>query len=140
VKKMLVKDYMTKDVVLLTASDSVARARKLMEERGVRSIPVVDRDKKLVGIVTQRDIYAAGLSRLSDNYERGTRALESHLPISEVYCTEVTSIAPDTTLLKAALLLKELKVGALPVLDNDEVVGILSSTDMLAVLTLLLTQ
>ena len=62
---MLVETIMTKKVICLPEGASVAQARKLMEENLVRSLPVVKDDMALVGIITQRDIYAAGLSILS---------------------------------------------------------------------------
>lgn len=137
---MLVKDYMTKEVMALPVSATVSQARNLMENNNIRAAPITNTDGSLYGIVTQRDIYAAGLSRLSANYERTTKALETHLPLEDLIEPNVKTISPDTPLVEAAMVLKEWKIGSLPVTENNQLVGIISTSDLLAVLVSLLSN
>lgn len=135
---MLIETVMTTKVICLPEGASVAQARKLMEENLVRSLPVVKDDMTLVGIITQRDVYAAGLSVLSGNYERGTNIFEANVLIDDLINRSVDTVTPKTSLQDAVIIMRELKIGALPVTELGKVVGIISNTDLLGVLASLL--
>jgi len=137
---MLVKDYMTREVASVQANTSLAQARELMESKRIRQIPVVDAEGVLQGIVSKRDIYAASVSNLTDNYERSKAMLEGRLMVSEVMTSDVKTIDQETPLAKAAVQLQELRVGALPVIEQGKLVGIISSSDFLGIAVMLLEK
>jgi len=116
--KILVADRMTSSPVTVAPSDSLAQAQKKMHVGGFRTLPVL-RNGRLVGIVSDRD----------------TRPFLGHLvdiPVKEAMTRTVVTVRPETPLEQAAQMLLRHKIGALPVLQGGELVGIISTTDILA--------
>lgn len=115
-----VSDFMTKDLVTVREADDVALAEALLRLGGIRHLPVV-RDRKLVGILTQRDILRSGSSG---------SPVARDLAVSDVMTKEPTSIRPATGLAQAARLMLERKYGCLPVCEEDgTLVGIVTEAD-----------
>lgn len=115
-----VADFMTKDLVTVREVDDLALAESLLRLGGIRHLPVV-REKKLVGILTQRDLLRSGQS--------GTPAARE-LPVSEIMTKDPTSVRPGLGLAQAARLMLERKFGCLPVCDDDgTLVGIVTEAD-----------
>lgn len=132
---MYVRVVMTPDPVVVWPSTSVLYARRLMERHGIRHLPVVA-DAGVVGMVSARDIVmtdrqlAASLAELQSDLVTGRyRRVES------VMSTPVVTAAPDMPLDAAARLLATRRIGALPVVDNSWLVGILTTTDCLLALS-----
>jgi CBS domain-containing protein len=137
---MNIRDVMTTDVATLQPNATLAQARELMEAKRIRQIPVVDKEMKLLGIISKRDIYAASVSNLSENYERSRNLLEGRLQVSEIMTKDVETVTADETLAAAAIKLQEMRVGALPVIDGGKLVGIISSSDFLGIAVMLLEK
>lgn len=103
--------------VTVTPQDSLATAQAQMQAGGFRQLPVVT-DGKLVGIVTDRDVR---------RYVRKMRITE----VKAAMTKDPETVTPVTTLEEAAQLLLEHKIGGLPVLEADSLVGIITTTDIL---------
>ncbi|RJX29560.1 MAG: CBS domain-containing protein [Desulfarculus sp.] len=131
---MLVKYWMTTDPVTAAPDTSVMKASQLMKENNVRRLPVVDKDGKLVGIVTDRDLKEASPSKATTLDVHELYYLLSELKVKDIMSRKVISIGPEETVEKAAVMMLEHKVTGLPVVDNDKVVGILSQGDVFRVL------
>jgi CBS domain-containing membrane protein len=115
-----VSDFMTKDLVTVRESDDVALAEALLRLGGIRHLPVV-RDRKLVGILTQRDILRSGASG-----KAGAR----DMAVSDIMTREPTSVRPAMGLSNAARIMLERKYGCLPVCHDDgTLVGIVTEAD-----------
>lgn len=115
-----VADFMTKDLVTVREADDVALAEALLRLGGIRHLPVV-RERKLVGILTQRDILRSG--------ESGKPAARE-LPVGTLMTKEPTSVRPAMGLAHAARLMLERKFGCLPVCEDDgTLVGIVTESD-----------
>ncbi len=115
-----VAEFMTKDLVTVRETDDLALAESLLKLGGVRHLPVV-RERKLVGILTQRDMLRSG--------QFGTPAARE-LPVSAVMTREPTSVRPATGLAQVARLMLERKFGCLPVCEEDgTLVGIVTEAD-----------
>ncbi len=115
-----VSDFMTKDLVTVREADDLALAESLLRLGGIRHLPVV-RERKLVGILTQRDVLRSGLSG---------KAPARVLPVSEVMTKDPTAVRPGLGLAQAARLMLERKIGCLPVCDDDgTLVGIITEAD-----------
>jgi len=115
-----VADFMTKDLVTVRETDDVALAESLLRLGGIRHLPVV-RDRKLVGLLTQRDVLRSG--------DAGTPAART-LPVAQVMTRALTTVRPETGLAQAARTMLERKFGCLPVCDADGVlVGIVTEAD-----------
>ncbi len=115
-----VADFMTKDLVTVREADDLALAESLLKLGGIRHLPVV-RERKLVGILTQRDLLRSGQSG---------KPTARELPVSEVMTKDPTSVRPGLGLAHAARLMLERKFGCLPVCEDDgTLVGIVTEAD-----------
>jgi acetoin utilization protein AcuB len=129
---------MTRDPVTLGPEDSLMRALELMRKRGIRRVPIVVADT-LVGLLAEGDLKRAQPSALSDSEEEFVRVMEG-TPLSRIMINQPLSVAEETPLLEAARTLHTTKFGALPVLRDGRLVGILTDTDLLGCLAELLEQ
>jgi acetoin utilization protein AcuB len=136
---MFVKDYMTRHPILIEPNKRVVEAQKLMGENKIRHIPVVGDGKRLLGLVTpERLQIPPGKLHSLDVWEI-TRYL-SNLTVEKVMLKgpDLRTIGPDATLEDAADLLHTSKIGGLPVIADDVVVGVITETDLLVELENLL--
>ncbi|WP_022798422.1 CBS and ACT domain-containing protein [Thermus islandicus] len=127
---MLVRDWMTRDPLTVTPDTPVLEAIHLLRQRGFRRLPVM-RDGKLVGLVTDKDLKDAMPSKATTLSVWEMNYLLSKLPVEEVMAKPVITIAADEPLEKAALLMEEKKIGGLPVMEGERLVGIITVTDVL---------
>src|SRR5437868_985359 len=137
---MLVRDYMTRHPIMVGPEVPVAEAQRLMMENHVRQLPVVGDGKRLIGLVTRQRLAISPELLASLDVWEITRYL-SGLTAGKVMITgqDLHTIGPDATLEEAAELLIKHRVGGLPVVeDGDVVVGIITETDLLIELQLLL--
>ena len=131
---MLVREYMTSPVITVAADTLVQDAEKMLREHRIRRLPVVDRGK-LVGIVTQAKLRevapspATSLSMWELNY------LLAKMQVKDVMQSSVVTVTPDTTIEAAATLGQERGIGTLPVVEDDRVVGVITTTDLYRILT-----
>lgn len=128
---MLVRNYMSADPITITRETTVADALDLMRRHAIRRLPVME-NGKLIGIVTDRDLReispspATSLSIFELNYLLAKAKIGDFLPKKQT----VHVIDADAYIEEAALLMREHKVGALPVMSNGELVGIITETNI----------
>ena len=127
---MTVSEWMTTTPLTVTSDTPIMEAMQLLREQGFRRLPVVDRGK-LVGIVTDRDLKSASASQASSLSVYELNYLLSKLVVEQVMKHPVLTVGPDDPIEKAATLMEEHKVSGLPVVRGDEVLGILTITDIL---------
>jgi CBS domain-containing protein len=137
-RQLTVAGVMTRDPVTLGPEDSLMQALELMRKRRVRRIPIVVADT-LVGLLAEGDLKRAQPSALSDSEEEFVRVMEG-TPVSRVMIARPVTVGEDTPLLEAARTLHTTKFGALPVLRDGKLVGILTDSDLLGCLVGLLEQ
>jgi CBS domain-containing protein len=128
---------MTTGLITVTPEATLADARKLMKDHRIRHLPVVEGDQKLVGLLTQTDLLAAVDSRLRDKDNR-IRATE--VQVRDVMITKIATIDEKASLRRAALFLESHRIGCLPVVTDDRLVGIITDTDFVGVAINLLEQ
>jgi CBS domain-containing protein len=130
---MLVRDFMTKDVTTLQETDSLLDARMVFVRSSFRHLPVLS-GRKLVGIVTEHDIRQHSPSLLTGvDQEEYNRVLET-TPITRAMTKEPMTVVPEQPVFEAAQLLYSRRFGCLPVVENGELVGIVTTSDMLRLL------
>jgi len=113
-------------------SDALARgAAEMMRTRRIRHLPVTDGDGRLVGIVTDRDLRQVIFDPRIQARAGGLAKALGAVTVRDLMTWAVVTVRPDTRLRDAARLMRERKVGALPVVQGERVVGILSETDVL---------
>jgi CBS domain-containing protein len=135
---MPVRDWMHREPVVVAGDLPIAAAVELLRARQIRHLPVVDERGRLIGIVTDRDLRQVVLDpRIVQAPEAAALTLAA-LTVRDVMTWGVISVRADSDLRAAARLMRERKIGALPVVDDGRVVGILTETDVLAAIDTLL--
>ncbi len=129
---MKIKDWMTPAVTTISPKASVKEAFLIMKKNHFRHLPVV-RDGKLVGFVTDRDLRRPAISDVFKEWNDFYR-LGDEIHVEDVMITDVIKVTPDMDLIEAASIVLKKKIGALPVVDNDKVVGIITIYDFLKAL------
>jgi CBS domain-containing membrane protein len=124
-----VRDLMTDHVFTLRPTDDLESLYDLMDTRHVRHVPVVDRDGDLVGLVTQRDLARRALGAQDDLPLSMQQEILRRRKVREIMATEVDTVEPDESLKAAAEMLIDNKIGCLPVVEGDHLVGILTESD-----------
>jgi CBS domain-containing protein len=127
-----VRDLMSHQVVTLRRDDQLTLADRVMSLGRIRHMPVVDEDGRLVGIVSQRDLFRGALARALGQDSSGHQRLLKSLRVEEVMATRVLTTTTSTPLSEAAEQMVTHKVGCLPVVDEGRLVGILTEGDFVA--------
>ncbi len=131
---MFVKDWMSKNVVIIDPDDSMQHALSVMKEHKVRMLPVVSKGK-LVGVVSDTDMKRASASdaTLLDMHE--ALYLISKIKVKEIMSKDPVTVPPDFTVEETAEVLKEKKISGAPVMDDGgRLVGIITRDDLFNVL------
>ena len=128
-RRMQVRDLMTDTVFTLRPQDDLATLYDLMDTRHIRHVPILDREKELVGLVTQRDLSRSALGPQQDAPLSLQREMLRRRKVREIMATEVDTVDPDEDLRTAAEMLIENKIGCLPVVEGTHLVGILTESD-----------
>ena len=125
-----VRDIMPRKMVTISEGDSLSTVEDIMRLGGVRHMPVVQAGK-LVGVVSERDLLRASLSNLGDFGSAERRAFLHVVEIARVMTAPPIVIDPDASVEEAAQVLAERKIGCLPVVKDDLLLGLLTETDVL---------
>lgn len=125
-----VRDIMPRKMVTISESDRLSTVEDIMTLGHVRHMPVVHAGK-LVGVVSERDLLRASLSNLNEFGNEERRAFLQVVEIGRVMSTPPVVTALDTSVEDAARVMAERKIGCLPVVDGDELLGLITETDVL---------
>jgi CBS domain-containing protein len=125
-----VRDIMQTKIVTISAGDSLSTVEDIMTLGGVRHMPVV-RGGKLVGVVSERDLLRTSLSNLSEFGRDERRAFLQAVEINRAMSSPPITIGPDATVGEAARVMADRKIGCLPVLEDEKLLGIVTETDVL---------
>lgn len=144
------KDIMTSGALTLEPDSDIASAAKLLLEKHLNGVPVVDNDGKLVGVICQSDLVAQqktvslpSLFTILDGFISFSSNDELEKEVNKIAATKVAhamtpdpvTITPETGIEKIADLMVERKLYTLPVVDNGNLVGVVGKEDVLKVLT-----
>jgi len=131
-----IEAIMSTNLITVPPSATLAEARTLMHKNRIHHIPVLD-SGELIGLISLTNVLAATDSFLRDD---GSRIHADEIGITDVMVTDVATVDVNASLRHAALFLERHKIGCLPVLDDRELVGIITDTDFVAVAINLLEQ
>lgn len=134
-----VSDIMTTELFTLELDASLREARKLMAEHHIRHIPVVDERQHLVGLLSQRDVLAAADSTLVATPTESD-SIERLVAVSSTMSIDVKTVDENASLRGVALYIQKHKIGCLPVLRGQKLVGIVTDTDFVSVAINLMEQ
>lgn len=116
--------------VTLKPKDTLDLANDIISLGRIRHIPILD-NGKLVGILSQRDLFGTAVNAVLGLKGRAKKALLKSFLIEDVMTERVITVSPDTPLKEAARLLAVKKIGCLPVLEENNLVGLLTTTNVL---------
>jgi acetoin utilization protein AcuB len=135
---MLVRNRMTADPICGHPDMPVTEAQALMREKRFRHLPIVDAENKLVGLVTQRSLLRALPSDVSHFSRFEVSYVLSKIKARDVMVRDVLTIGEDTALEEAARIMADEKIGCLPVMREDALVGIITDNDVFTIMVDLL--
>jgi acetoin utilization protein AcuB len=130
---MLVGERMSHPVITMRADMPIIDALNMMKREHVRRTPIL-KDGKLVGIISEKDLLNATPSAATTLSVWEMNYLLSKITVSEVMTQNVLTVTEDTPIEEAARIMADNKVGGLPVLRGDEIVGIISETDLFKIM------
>ena len=127
---LTVRDIMTRDPIILGRNDTLDLAEDIMNLSRIRHMPVVD-EGNIVGIVSQRDLFRSALVTALGFGRKTQTAVIKTIKIKEIMTEHVITISPDASVKEAARVMIDKKIGCLPVVDGENLVGLLTETDIL---------
>ncbi len=128
---MSVKDFMTRKVVYISPDTTIAHAADLMREKDLHRLPVIENDK-LVGLVTEGTIAEASPSKATSLSIYEMNYLLNKTKVKDVMIKDVITVSGYASLEDATYLMYKNKVGILPVVDNDQLYGVITDRDIFA--------
>jgi CBS domain-containing membrane protein len=135
---LTVAEIMTREPYTLGPDDTLATARQLLAEHHIRHIPIVSADGSLLGLVSQRDVLAAGDTTVLNR--EGGSSRENYVALSSIMSSPVQSVDESASLRGTAMHLQKHKVGCVPVLRKGKLVGIITDSDFVAIAINLMEQ
>jgi CBS domain-containing protein len=127
-----VSELMTRPVRTLGQNEKLSVADALMRTERIRHLPVVDEEGRVVGIVSQRDLFFSALVQAIGFGSATHGRMLSSILVKEVMTENVVTATPETLITAAARIMVDRKIGCLPVIDGETLVGILSESDIVS--------
>jgi len=130
-KRTPVSDIMTKKVIALRTSDDLETAESLFKKHHIRHIPVVS-GKEVIGMLSYTDLLRISFADAIDDYaDEVDTVVYNMFTIEQVMAKKLITVSSDTTIKEVAEILAEKEFHALPVVDNEILVGIVTTTDLI---------
>lgn len=128
---MTVDAIMTRDLVTITPDTTLSEIRMLLWKQGFRHLLVVEANGTLCGILSDRDVLQATSPFLNTYTEEHRDVKTLSQPATEIMCSDPVVVQPSTQVEEAIQLLLERNISSLPVVNDDELVGIVTTRDLL---------
>ena len=128
--KIAVKEVMSKELVTVSPTERIVHARRQMIENHVGRVPVVD-DGELVGMITSKDLMRAFIDFRKKVPEKYQKSQIKELLVEDIMSSNPTSVTKDMSITEVSQIIMETGFNGLPVVEDDEVVGIITQTDIL---------
>ena len=127
---MLVKERMTRNPIFIRPDTPVTEAQALMKREKIHHLPVLDKEEKLVGIVTEKDLLYASPSVATTLSVYEMTSLLAKLKVEKVMSKDVVSIGEEVPLEEAARIMADRRIGGLPILRGKSLVGMITESDL----------
>ncbi|HNP70510.1 MAG TPA: CBS domain-containing protein [Kouleothrix sp.] len=125
-----VRSWMSSPAIVAPETLPLPEARRMLQERRIRRMPVVDAEGRLVGIVTEGDINRISDSHVSDVRDYNLYHRVADLPLRDFMTREVRAATPDMPVMAVAQLLLDHRIGGVPVVEDGRVVGMITESDL----------
>jgi acetoin utilization protein AcuB len=122
------------DLITVTPETTLVEASKLVEEKEIDHLLVVDSNKKLVGILSDRDLKKYWASPATSLSVHELNYLLEKVQVSMIMVKTIVTVPTSTTIERAALIMQQHRISSLPVMEDGELAGIITSTDVMGVL------
>jgi acetoin utilization protein AcuB len=129
-KPITVREIMAQDPVTLEHDDILDLASDIMNLGRIRHLPILNKGK-VVGVLSQRNLFHSAVVVALGLDVKESRDLLKTIRVREVMSTPVITVSPDTGVKEAARIMVEKKVGCLPVMENESLVGLVTESDIL---------
>jgi acetoin utilization protein AcuB len=127
---MLVKERMTRNPIFIRPDTPITEAQALMKREKIHHLPVLDKEEKLVGIVTEKDLLYASPSMATTLSVFEMTSLLAKLKVEKVMSREVVTVTEDVPLEEAARVMADRRIGGLPIMRGKAVVGMITESDL----------
>jgi CBS domain-containing protein len=127
---MQVREIMSKDIEVVDRNDNLRTVEERMATKQLRHLPVLEQGE-VVGIVTQRDLFKATMSSTMGYGEKAQQAYLHSVRVKEIMVYPVVTVSPDISIAAAADMMINQGIGCLPVVDDHQLIGIVTKTDLL---------
>jgi CBS domain-containing protein len=125
-----VRSWMSSPALVVDELTLLPDVRQRLKQQRVRRLPVLNASGQLVGIVTEGDINRVSDSHITDVRDYSLYHRVADLPIREIMTRTVVTVTPDTPILVVARLLLEHRIGGVPVLEDGQVIGMITESDL----------
>lgn len=131
---MLISNWMTHDPIAVSPTTSLSKCQKLMKTNSFHRLPVIDENRKVVGIISDRDVKSASPSKATSLEIHEVQYLLAEVKAKDIMTPKPVTVKSTDTVATAALLMLDKKIGGLPVVDDDGVlIGIITDQDIFKV-------
>ena len=127
---MQVCEIMSKDIEVVDRNDNLRTVEERMATKQLRHLPVLEQGE-VVGMVTQRDLFKATMSSTMGYGEKAQKAYLQSVRVKEIMTSPVVTISPDISVAAAAEMMITRGIGCLPVVDDQQLIGLVTKTDLL---------
>jgi CBS domain-containing protein len=130
-KRMPVSAIMTKNLITVNHTDDLLTAEKLFNEHTIRHIPVVS-GHEIIGMLSYTDLLRVSYADAVEDHESDVESVVFNMfTIEQVMAKELVMVSPNATIKEVAEILSEKEFHALPIVENNELVGIVTTTDLI---------
>jgi CBS domain-containing protein len=127
---MQVREIMSKNIEVVDRNDNLRTVEERMATKQLRHLPVLEQGE-IVGIVTQRDLFKATMSSTMGYGEKAQQAYLQSVRVKEIMVYPVVTVSPDISVAAAAEMMINKGIGCLPVVDDHQLIGVVTKTDLL---------
>ena len=127
---MFVKLWMQSEVITVLPDSTIAATNSLMAGNNIRRIPVINQEKRLLGIISKEDLKKALPSAVDASHDQTSRALAHQVKIETFMTHTPLTVSPHDTLEKVATIMRQHKIGGIPVVEDEILVGIITESDI----------
>jgi acetoin utilization protein AcuB len=131
---MYVGRIMHTHLVTVPPHTTIIKAKKIIDEKKINHLLVVDEKEDLIGLISDRDVRQSWASPATTLSVHELNYLLSQLTVDMIMTRKIITISPGTTIERAALIMQENRISALPVIEDKKLVGIITTTDVMEVL------
>jgi CBS domain-containing protein len=125
-----VRQWMSRPAIVAPVTMVLPEARRLLQQHRIRRLPVMDAEGRLIGIVTEGDINRVSESHVTDVRDYNLYHRVSDLPIGEIMTRDPITATPDMPIIEVAQRLLDHRIGGVPVVEDERVVGVITESDL----------